>query len=293
MQKAMELMNIKLGNVISDILGKSGQDIIQAIIKGERDPQTLSLLADARCKASKEVIQKSLDANWDEDQVFMLKQSYDLYLYYQQQMRACDKQIEKIAKEYLAQIDTAGADKLIRSNKKKSKKNEVTIDVEKIAFQMWGVNLMLIPSISDATILRLIGELGHDFTEKFESYKQFSRWCNLCPNNKISGGKLLSSKIPKRKNPVGQILRQAANSLKASKTPLGFYFRRMQSRNGYLAAIVATANKLARIIYTLVKTKTEYDISRDQITEEEVLKRKLINAQRALEKIQKQIKKAA
>ena len=296
MQKAMELMNIKLANVISDILGKSGMEIINAIIDGERNPETLSLLADPRCKASKEIIQKSLEANWDEDLVFMLKQSYDLYLFYQQQMSDCDKQIAQIAKEYLAEIDVAGVaglKKLIRSNKKKSKKNAVTIDVEQIAFQMWHVNLMLIPGISYTAMLRLIGELGHDFTEKFESYKQFSRWCNLCPNNKISGGKLLSSKIPKRKNPVGLILRQAANSLKSSKTPLGFYFRRMQAKDGYLGAIVATANKLARIIYTLVKTKTEYNDSYNKITEEEILKKKLIIAQRALERIQNQLMKTA
>ena len=293
MQKAMELMNIKLANVISDILGKSGMDIIKAIIDGERNHATLALLADPRCKASKEIIRKSLEANWDEDLVFMLKQNYDLYHFYQQQMCDCDKQIAQIAKEYLAEIDVAGVEKLIRSNKKKSKKNAVTIDVEKIAFQMWNVNLMLIPGISDASVLRLIGELGHDFTEKFESYKKFARWCNLCPNNKISGGKLLSSKIPKRKNPVGLILRQAANSLKSSKTPLGFYFRRMQSKDGYLGAIVATANKLARIIYTLVKTKTEYNDSYDKLTEEEILKKKLITAQRALERIQLQLKNTA
>jgi len=159
---------------------------------------------------------------------------------------------------------------------------------------MWGVNLMLIPGISDAAMLRLISELRHDFTEKFESYKQFARWCNLCPNNKISGGKFLSSKIPKRKNPVDLILRQAANSLKSSKTPLGFYFRRMQSKNGYLGTIVATAaNKFAKIIYKLVTTKTEYNDSYDKVTEEEILIKKLKNAQRALERIQKQLKKTA
>ena len=152
---------------------------------------------------------------------------------------------------------------------------------------------MLIPGISDAALLRLVGELGHDFTEKFETYKQFLNWCNLCPNNKISGGKQLSSKIPKRKNPVGQILRQAANSLKASKTPLGFYFRRVQSKSGYLSAIVATANKLAKIIFTLVKNKTEYDSSFAKITEEEILKRKLLNAQRNLQKIQNQLVKVS
>ena len=158
---------------------------------------------------------------------------------------------------------------------------------------MWGVNLMHISGISDAAMLRLIGELGHDFTDKFETFKQFACWCNLCPNNKISGGKLLSSKIPKRKNPVGLILRQAANSVKASKTPLGFYFRRMQAKNGYLAAIVATANKLAKIIFTLVKTKTEFDDSFAKITEEEILMKKLRNAQRNLLKIQNQVLKVS
>jgi transposase len=294
MQKSMELMNIKLVNVISDILGKSGQDIIQAILAGERDAKQLAVLADPRCKATKATIEKSLVANWDEDLLFMLNQSYNLYKYYQSQMQACDTKIESIAQEYLAEINVGETEKeWIRSQKKKAQKNFVTIDIEKYAFQMWGVNLMRIPGISDAALLRLTGELGHDFTDKFESYKEFCCWCNLTPNNKISGGKLLSSKIPKRKNPVGQILRSSANSLKASKTPLGFYFRRIQAKDGYMAAIVATANKLARILYVMVKTKSEFDESKAKQTEEDILKKKLIYAQKALERIQKQLDKAA
>jgi len=294
MQKSMELMNIKLVNVISDILGKSGQAIIQAILSGERDAKRLSALADPRCKSPKETIEKSLVANWDNDLLFMLEQSYYLYQYYQAQMRACDKKIEDIAREYLSEINATEPEKeWLRAEKKKAQKNTVTIDIEKYAFQMWGVNLMRIYGISDATLLRLTGELGHDFIYKFETYKEFCCWCNLTPNNKISGGKILSSKIPKRKNAVGQILRSAANSLKASKTPLGFYFRRIQSRNGYMAAVVATANKLARILYVMVKTKSEFDDSRTQFTEEEMLEKKLLNTQRALEKIKKQLKKAA
>jgi transposase len=173
--------------------------------------------------------------------------------------------------------------------KKKTKKNEVTIDIEKYTAQIWQVNLMRIYGISDATVLKLVGELGHDFTDKFDSYKQFACWCNLTPNNKISGGKLLSSKIPKRKNPVGQILKQAANSLKANKSPLGFYFRRIQAKNGYLGAIVATANKIARIIYTMVKNKTEYDESIAKFSEEDILKKKILNAQKKLSKLHKQL----
>jgi hypothetical protein len=167
------------------------------------------------------------------------------------------------------------------------------MDIEKYAFQLWSVNLMRIPGISDSALLWLTGELGHDFTDKFDLYKEFCCWCNLTPNNKISGGKLLSSKIPKRKNPVGLILRASANSLKASKTLLGFYFRRIQSKNGYLPAIVATANKLARIIYVMVKTKREFDESHAKLTEENMLKKKLLAAQRALDRIQKQLNSAA
>ena len=287
-------MNIKLTHVISDILGKSGQDIIKAILDGERDASVLASLADPRCKSPKEIIEKSLVANWDEDLVFMLEQSYNLYNFYQDQMKDCDQKIESIAKEYLSEIDAKEPKKeWLRSQKKKAQKNAVTIDIEKYAYQLWGVNLMRIPGISDSALLRLTGELGHDFTDKFESYKSFCCWCNLTPNNKISGGKLLSSKIPKRKNPVGLILRASANSLKASKTPLGFYFRRIQSKNGYLAAIVATANKLARIIFVMVKTKQEFNESNAKQNEEYMLKKKLSAAQRALDRIQKQLYKAA
>lgn len=295
MQKTMELMNIKLTNVISDILGKSGQDIIRAILAGERDAQKLADLADPRCKASRETIAKSLQAKWDEDLLFMLRQSYELYLYYQQLMQNCDKQIEAIVKDYLKllQPDDEPPKPCTRAKKAKTRKNAVSIDVEKYATQLWGVNPMQIPGISDSALLRLMGELGHDFTDKFESYKQFCCWCNLTPNNKISGGKLLSSKIPKRKNPVGQILRSSANSLKSSKTPLGYYFRRIQAKSGYLPAIIATANKLGRILYTMVKNKVEFDESFTQTNEVDILKRKLMRTQKTLEKLQNQINKCA
>jgi transposase len=294
MQKSMELMNIKLANVIGDILGKSGQDIIQAILCGERDAKRLAGLADPRCKASKETIEKSLTANWDDDLLFMLEQSYRLYLNYQKFMQDCDKKIENIALEYLSQINAGEAEmECLRALKKKAPKNAVSIDIENYAFKMWGVNLMQIPGISDAALLRLIAELGHDFIDKFESYKAFCCWANVAPNNKISGGKLLSSKIPKRKNPVGQILRSSANSLKANKSPLGFYFRRIQAKSGYIPAIIATANKLGRIIYTMVKTKTEFNESFISINEEKRLKNKLIKTQKELEKIQNQLNRCA
>jgi hypothetical protein len=165
--------------------------------------------------------------------------------------------------------------------------------MEDYAYKIFGINLMYMKGISDGTLLRLVGELGHNFTDSFDSYKAFCCWANITPNNKISGGKILSSKVPKRKNPVGLILRSAANSLKASNTPLGYYFRRIQAKTGYIPAIVATANKLGRILYTLVKTKTEYDESLLKINEEERLIKKLNKMQKEMEKIKNQLNECA
>jgi transposase len=132
----------------------------------------------------------------------------------------------------------AEAKEVLRSEKQRSKKTAIAFDVERWGSRLFGVNLMRIPGISEGTLLKLIGELGHDFTGKFDSYKQFSRWANLAHNNKVTGGKLISSKVPKRKNHVGQILLEAAHSAGASKTPLGDYYRRIRSRKGPMGAIL-------------------------------------------------------
>jgi transposase len=126
---------------------------------------------------------------------------------------------------------------------------------------------MRITGISEGSLLKLAGELGHDFTEKFDTYKKFCRWLNLAPNNKITGGRIISSHLPKRKNPVGLILREIAVTLSNSKTPLGEYYRRIRSRKGPMAAIVATANKLGKVIYMMVKNKAEYDENLIKINE--------------------------
>ena len=290
MQKSMEQMNLKLNNVISDITGKSGQMIISAIISGERDPAKLSQLADPRCHASKKDIEKSLEGKWDEDLLFILEQSYELYIYLSRQIQDCDKQIESILDAYQTMVNQGEqTPECQRCNKQRARKNYVAMDIEQYAYQIWGVNIMRISGISETTVLNLIGELGHDFVDKFDSYKQFCCWCNVTPNNKISGGKLLSSKVPKRKNPTGLIFRTAANSLRTSKSPLGEYFRRTQARKGYIPAIIATANKLAKIIYTMVKNKTEYDENLLKINDEKMLRYKLSRAQRTVEKLKEQL----
>jgi len=288
MQKSMELMNLKLGNVIRDITGKSGQDIISAIIAGERDPQKLSQLADPRCKATKETIAKSLVGSWNDDLLFTLQQSYELRQLMEKQIVECEKKMELLFQQYSSTLPPPGKD-VLRSKKQVQKKTKVAFDVERYGHKIFGVNLMRIPGISEGSLLKLSGELGHDFTDKFESYKKFCRWENLAPNNKITGGKIISSKVPKRKNPVGQVFRELAVSMADSKSSLGDYYRRIRSRKGPMGAVIATANKISRVVYMMVKNKTEYDEKMIQLNEPVYLMRRLRNMQKSVAKLQEQI----
>lgn len=284
MQKAMEQMNIKLSNVLSDIVGKSGLAIIVAIINGERNPIRLAQLADSRCKRSREDIALSLEGTWGEDHLFELKQAYDLYKYLQGQMIECDRMIEQLLKSYTALIDTDMVN-FKESKKPICKKNAVAFNLEHYGYAIWGVNAMRIPGMSRGSLLQLIGELGHDFVEKFDTPAKFCKWCNLVPNNKISGGKLISSRVSKRKNPVGQVFRLCANTLKGAKNSLGIYFRRIRSRSGHMQAIIATAHKMARIFYTMVKNKSEYDETNVGIDEQELLLKKIERAKITLARL--------
>lgn len=285
MQKAMEQMNIKLSTVISDITGLSGRKIITAILDGQRDTYALASLAESNCKASQEEIALSLEGTWDEDLLFMLKQSLDAYDFFLSQVSDCDTEIEKLLSLYGARIDGANAE-LVRCKRKKSRsKNAPKMDIENFAYQLWGVNVFEIPGLKDTAVMHLIGELGHDFIDKFESAEKFSSWCNLAPNNKISGGKILSSKIMKRKNPVGQIFRTAAAPLARDKGEMGNYYRRMKAKSGALQANVATAHKMAKIFYTMVKNKVAYDASKVGLNERELTERKIAKLERALTRL--------
>jgi transposase len=291
MQKYMELMNIKLAEVLRDITGKSGMAIIEAILSGERDTKQLSNLVDCRCKNSKTTIAKALEGNWNEDLLFALLQSYELYKFIHEQIKQCEEKLDKFMQEYGCNMEKGvdGIKEVVRSNKQRSKKTALSFDIESIGSQIFGVNLMRIPGIGEGSLLKLIGEFGHDFTEKFDNDKKFSRWANVVPKNKITGGKKISSKVSKHKSHVGQVLREAANSAGASKTPLGDYYRRIRSRKGPMSAIVATANKMSKIIYIMVKTQTEYDEKRIRTNEPDILKKKLKYLQQYVNKIQEQI----
>ncbi len=262
MQKALELMNIKIHTVIADILGKTGMRMIKAILAGETDPQKLAELCDVRIKAPKEEIIKSLEGIWKEEYLFMLQQAVDHYEFHMLQINNCDEKIKKQLLKQVAIAKDGDISEIENPTKKKSKvkprKNELNFDVLPYLSILTTVDLSQITGLGDTTVLELISEIGTDMS-KWKNYKHFAAWLNLAPNSKISGGKILSSKRMKKKNKAGQILKQAASTISNSKDPLGDYYRKMRSKLGGKGAVTATAHKLARIIYTMLLNKTEFN----------------------------------
>jgi transposase len=260
MQKALELMNIKVHTVISDILGTTGQRIIKAILSGERDPATLASLSDARIKATPEQIQKSLQGIWKQEYLFMLEQAFEHYEFHQKQIRSCEHKIEEQLLKQVAIVQNGDITELENGLKKKSKvkprKNGYSFKIGPYLKEMVGVDICKIQGISESA-LEFIAEVGTDMS-KWKNYKHFAAWLNLAPNSKISGGKVITSKRMKKKNKAGQILKQAASTLSTSKSALGDYYRKMRARLGGRGAVTATAHKLSKIIYTMILQKEEY-----------------------------------
>ena len=271
--KSFDMMNIKLHKVVSDVMGKTGRSIVEAIINGERDAKKLAAHRDRRIKATLEEVEKSLVGIWQEEQLFILEKSYQTYQHFENQIKEYDGLIEEFILKYKAQNNL---DDFEASKKERGKKNDLNFDAEKMVYQIYGVNLTKVPGISNLSAVKLLSELGINFTEKFDhSPCKFSSWANVTPNNKISGGKILSSKVPGKKNKVGQILRMCASGLANSKEELGNYFRKIKSRGGFKQAVVATAHKLARIIFSMVDKKQEYDPKILQDNRQEYLKNKV------------------
>lgn len=297
MQKCMELMNIKLTEVISDITGKSGISILEAILSGERDSKVLSNLSDPRCQKSKDEIAQALEGTWNEELLFILGQHYEQYKLLRKQVADLDSELQSAMNDMAARayISRDGEILNVIRSKKKAKRNsnKLNFDFEDLATQIWGVNLMRIDGVSTTTLLTLMGELGANFTESFKSAAHFCSWCNLSPNDKISGGKLLSSHMKKGSNTVGQALRNCAQTQAGSKSVMGDYYRRMRAKGGGKFAVCATAHKLATIIYTMVKNKTEYDSNKVSISDKEWLKNRIHKQEQLLKRLQTQLKKDA
>jgi transposase len=242
MQKALAQMNLQLTNVVADITGVTGMRIIKAVLAGERDPVALARLRDRRCKNSESTIARSLQGTFRPEHLFSLKQAVDLYEFYRGQIAECDRQIL----DQLASFDPDDASG-----------NGPPDSLQEALQRMCGVDLTRIDGIDTNTALKIIAEIGTDMS-RWKSAKHFASWLGLCPGTKVSGGKLLSAKSKPVANRAAAALRMAAFTLLRSKSALGAYFRRQRSRLGAPKAITATAHKLARLVYSMLKHGTAY-----------------------------------
>ncbi|MCK5158402.1 MAG: IS110 family transposase [Candidatus Heimdallarchaeota archaeon] len=261
MQKSLTQMNLQIHNVISDITGVTGLTILDAILSGERDPKKLAALKNGRIKASKTTIEKSLQGDYLPEHVFTLKQSLQAYRHYQQMMAECDQEIENHLNNIDSRIDVdKNPPPPPTSSPRRGQGNEPNFDLRTHMFRILGTDLTKIEGISAVTAHVFFSEVGYDVS-KFPNAGNFSSWLNLCPGNKISGGKVLSSHTLPGKNRLAKALQMSAMSLWRSQSYLGNYYRRKRAKDGAPSAITDTAHKLARIIYHLVKTGKQFDES--------------------------------
>jgi transposase len=260
MQKSLNQMNLVLHNVISDITGKTGLAIIDAILGGERDPAVLSELRDPRIKCSKEIVAKSLVGDYRPEHLFTLKQTLDSYRHFQKLIDECDTQIELLVGEFDSHSNTGappsipGAPKRDRGNVLRFKHTNLHNEL----IRLIGIDLTLTPGFGALTVFNLIGELGCDLSA-FRNYKCFCSWLGVCPGNHKTGGKAVSTKTRDVPSRAAHIFRVAAQSLWHSQSELGDFYRRICARLGRQAGNTATAHKLARIYYHLITTRTQYD----------------------------------
>ena len=278
MQKYLRLLNLRLDVVVKDVTGLTGLAIIDSVCKGETNPEALASKRNGNCKKSENEIAKALQCNGRKDYLFTLRHEYQMYQTIQSKIRECDQEIELMLNEQINSNDHRREHYIEKKIHKRVNKNAPkNIDLNLLSYQYFeGVDLLAIEGVSHSTVLTLISEVGTGI-HKFPSAKQFTSWLRLSPNNKISGGKILSNRIPKGSNRLKIALRNAANSIGNLKdTALSNFFKRIAFRKGRVAAISATARKLAVIIWNMVvkkmpyKPETEYqfvDQKRKKITQ--------------------------
>ncbi|HUM44831.1 MAG TPA: IS110 family transposase [Fervidobacterium sp.] len=262
MQKYLRLLNLRLDVVVNDICGLTGLLIIRAICNGETNPQKLAALRHGNCRKSEEEIARALQSNGRKDYLFALQQELDTYDHLQNKITACDKMIHQMLNEIIDNDDNKKQHHIDpKTHKRINKNTPKDIDLNLKSYQMFeGTDLLAIEGMSHSTVLSLMSEVGLEGIKKFPSAKHFCSWLRLAPNNKVSGGKVLSSKIPKGSNRLKIALRNAANAIGNLKdsTPLRDFFQRISFRKGRVSAVSATARKLAVIIWNMVVKGVQY-----------------------------------
>ena len=284
MQKALQLMNIQLTNVLSDITGKTGLHIIRAIISGEEDPLTLAQFRDPRCKSDREEIAKALTGNYRPEHIFALRQAVELYDFYNRQLAECHTQVEQLYSTFTPKVDID--QKPLPPAKKHSRRqgNGPDFDLRTCLYQTCAVDLSAVDGMDSVLAQTILAEIGTDMS-KWKSGKHFASWLRVCPQNDISGGKLLSSKSGKTKNRATTALRLAAQSAGKTDSALGAFYRGLKFRPGPAKAITATAHKIARIIYHMLKNQEDYHDPGAAYYEEQYRQRALRNLKRKARKL--------
>jgi hypothetical protein len=282
MQKALTQMNLLLTNVLSDVTGVTGMKIIRAIVAGERNPKVLASFRHPNCKKSETEITKSLEGHYKREHLFALKQALELYNFYNHQMKKCDAELEAMYQQFDPPQTPGTAPPAPRKTKRR--KNQAHFDLSSALYRMTGVDLTQIDGLDALTVQKVLSEIGTDMS-KWPTVKHFTSWLRLCPNNQITGGKVKQRGVLPTQNRVSTALRVAAASLKFSDSALGAFYRRMRARKGAPVAITATAHKLARIIYVMLKEKKTYhDVGADYF-EQQYRKRALRNLTRRAAKL--------
>lgn len=252
MQKALQQMNVQLTQVFSDINGVSGLAIIGAILEGQRDPLKLAGMADRRVKAGLAQIARALVGDYRTEHLFVLKIAFDLYHTYEAKIEACD---QELARE-LAQLPDR-VDCQTKPLPAKAGPKNITPDLRLGLYRKLGVDLTAVEGFGPVVALTVLSEVGPDLS-RFKTEKHFASWLGLCPDNRISGGRILSRRTRRVVNRLSDVLRLAATTLERSQTALGAYYRRMKAKLGAAEGVTATAHKLARLLYRLLTHGEQY-----------------------------------
>lgn len=275
MQKALDQMNIKLHQVLSDITGVTGMRILRCILEGERVPETLAKLRNPRCKNDLQTVADALQGNWRQEHLFSLRQAIERFDFYRGQVADCDAAIE----EYLKGFEDRSPKRSTSGKKNKVHKNSFLFDAHDYLLRLTGVDLTRIDGVDTVSALGIIGEIGVDMS-RWPSEKKFGSWLGLSPGSKVSGGKQLNSRSKPSANRAAYLFRMCANSLHRSQSAIGAFLRRKKSQRGAPKAITATAYKIARIFYNMLKYGGDYVDPGSDYYEKRYRQRMLANLKR-------------
>lgn len=256
MQKALLQMNVQLPQVITDVVGKTGQAILREIVAGQTDPEHLAQYRDPRCRATRREFEAALTGNYRPEHVFVLKQTLELFDFYHGKLAECDSAIASHIKQLCAQVELPRSELPPKPRRSKPSRNEPHFDIRAQLHQLTDTDLSQIHGIGPYAALQLISEIGTDMS-RWPTEKAFTNWLGLAPNERITGGRVISSSTLTA-NRAAQTLRMCAVSAGRTDTALGAFYRRLGARTEKGIAVVATARKIAILVYRTLKHELIY-----------------------------------